>query len=116
MRSMLLAHAASLAALNENVTIYETDENYIVDVEVPYFTREDLSINRTKKGLHITGEAKLKVPETHKGAKTRKLSRHIYLRDSVASENISAKLSNGVLRVLISKQPAIVDEIEITVD
>ena len=118
MRSMLLAHAACMAAnaLNENINIYETDENYIIDIEVPHFNREDIKINRTHKGIHITGETTLDVPETYKGNKTRKIERHINLRRSIKSDTISAKLSNGVLRILISKQPVTIEEIEINVD
>ena len=118
MRSMLLAHAAHLAAntLNDSLYIYETAENHLIDLELPYFKQEDLQINRTTKGLRITGETQLDVPDSYKGNKTRKIDRHIYLRDSITSENISAKLTNGVLRVQISKQPVTVDSIEISVE
>ena len=119
MRSMLFAHAACVAAanaLNDNLNIYETDENYFIDIEVPHFNRDDLKINRTQKGIHITGETTLDVPESYKGNKTRKIDRHINLRRSVQSDTISAKLVNGVLRLQISKQPVTIEEIEINVD
>ena len=118
MRSMLFAHAANMAAnaLNENLNIYQTDETYIIDIEVPHFNREDIKINRTAKGLQIVGETKLDVPDSYKGNKTRKIDRHLILRDTVSSENISAKLNNGVLRITISKQPVTINTIEIAVD
>ena len=117
MRNTLLAQAFFASKKNSNPTnIYETDESYLIEIETPYFTEEDLVIKRIDDGIHVKGEKRVELPEPFQGngSLTKRLDRHIHLKENVTEENIEASLSEGILHIAIAKQPAKIIPIKIS--
>ena len=109
MRNTILAQAFFASKKNHNPTnIYETDEKYLIDIEAPYFTENDITIKRIADGIHVKGEKEIELPEPFKAgnSNTRKLNRHIHLRENFDNEDVKATLADGVLHIAIVKQPA----------
>ena len=108
MRNTLFAQAFFASKKKTNPTnIYETDKNYLIEIETPYFTEEDLSISRVSDGIHVKGEKKLTLPEpfTAERTITKRIDRYIQLKKNFTSEQIEASLKEGVLQISIAKQP-----------
>ena len=108
MRNTLLAQAFFASKKNQNPTnIYEMDKNYLIEIETPYFTEDDLTIRRVADGIHVKGEKTISLPEPFKSEKmiTKRLDRLIQLKKSFTTENIEASLTEGVLHISIAKQP-----------
>ena len=109
MRNRLIAQAFFASKKKNNPTnIYETDEKYLIDIEAPYFTQDDLTIKRIADGIHVQGEKKVTLPEPFEAKKTitKKLNRHIHLRDNFDIKDVDATLTDGILHIAIAKQPA----------
>jgi len=71
--------------------IEEKDGNYLLDIELPGYRKEDIKIDYTDGHLTITAET---------------VSRSFYIGEDFEHENITAKYENGELKVhLPSKKP-----------
>lgn len=87
--------------------IKETDNSYIMDIEVPGFDKKDVNISLKDGYLTITTEKK----ETEEDKKhnylrrerSASLSRSYYVGD-VNKESVKAKYENGILMIEIPKE------------
>lgn len=87
----------------------ETDEAYVVEVEVPGIKREDIDVQIAGRELVITGELKESEYEGVVRHRTRRSGRFEYralLSSEVKAENVSGSLDQGVLTVTVPKAKA----------
>ncbi|MDT8384159.1 MAG: Hsp20/alpha crystallin family protein [Gammaproteobacteria bacterium] len=98
--------------LSPNLDIKETDQDYIVSLEVPGVAKEDVDIRVSGNMLTIHGEKKQEnkedkanyhCVERHYGSFERRLA----LPEDANAENISARFKDGVLTIDIKRQAKI---------
>jgi HSP20 family protein len=88
------------------VDIEETDDAFIVELDLPGVRREDISIDLRDNELFVTGEIK---ERERKGALRRQSRRvgafehQIALPGEVDQESVKATLSDGVLMIELAK-------------
>jgi HSP20 family protein len=88
------------------VDIEEQDDAYVIEAELPGVKREDANIELVGNELTITGEIKERERKGVLRRRTRRVGRFEYrvmLPDQVDSEQVEAKLDNGVLNVRVPK-------------
>ena len=71
--------------------------NNIIEVEVPGFTEQDISINVDNNFLTVKGERK-------RGESVIKLNKTFNIDTRYRTDNIDAKLENGLLTLTLSKK------------
>lgn len=99
------------AAMRTDVT--ETDEAYLLDVELPGFAKEEISLSVEDDYLTVSAEHKQTDTDTdnenrvlRSERRTGKCSRSFEV-SAVETQNISAKYENGILHLTLpKKQPA----------
>jgi HSP20 family protein len=88
------------------VDIEETDDDYVVEAELPGVKRENVSIDLAGSELTITGEVKERERTGRLRQRTRRSGRFEYrvrLPEQVDDQSVDAKLVDGVLTVRIPK-------------
>jgi HSP20 family protein len=101
-----LVAAVEAAAWTPPVNIEETDDAYVVEAELPGVKREDVNIEMDRNELSITGEIKEQERQGILRKRTRRVGRFEYrvqLPNVVDSDNVDAKLEDGVLRIRLPK-------------
>ena len=88
--------------------IYEKDNKYHIEMDVPGFKKEDLRINLENNYLTIKAEKKNEVKDDSKKYIRRersysKFERSIYLGDA-DEENVNAEYKDGILTIIVPKQ------------
>jgi HSP20 family protein len=86
--------------------VRETDTEYVLDVELPGVTRDDITVDLTGNRLAITGELKEQEQEGRYHRRTRrtgKFSYRVLLPRGVDGDKVEAALENGVLTVRVPK-------------
>jgi HSP20 family protein len=86
--------------------VEETDDAYLIDMDLPDVRREDLDIEVTGRRLVVSGERKEKEREGLLRRRTRTVGRFRYevtLPDEVDPDGIDASLQDGVLHLRIPK-------------
>lgn len=89
------------------VDVCDNEKEYIVQAEIPGANKEDVEVEMEKGRLTIAiKKEENKDEETknyiHKERRTASMSRSIYLADAQDSE-ITAKLENGILEIIVPK-------------
>jgi HSP20 family protein len=95
-----------LATWAPPVDIEETDQEYIVEAEVPGVKKKDLNIDILGNELTISGEIKERKREGVVRRRTRKTGSFFYrvvLPEKVDADTMKADLHNGVLTVRLPK-------------
>lgn len=103
------------------VNIIERDEDYIVEMAVPGFKKENIHIELDGHKLSIKGEAKQseeteEVNYTHREFSYGEFTRSFTLPKDVDGQNIEADYKDGVLSVIVPKpetKKKIVKKIEV---
>ncbi len=90
------------------VDIYETDDSYILEADLPGMKKEDIHIDVRANVLTLSGERKQeqKVEEDNKIRIERnygKFVRSFTLPQNVDADHIKASYKDGVLRVILPK-------------
>ena len=88
------------------IDIEDTNDAYLVEVELPGVSPEDVSVDWSDRQLTISGEIKEKVRTGLLRKQTRRYGAFDYtvtLPGQVDGENIEATLTNGVLTVRVPK-------------
>jgi HSP20 family protein len=88
------------------VDIEETDDDYVVEAELPGVKRENVSIDLAGSELTITGEVKERERTGRLRQRTRRSGRFEYrvrLPEQVDDQSVDAKLADGVLAVRVPK-------------
>jgi HSP20 family protein len=89
--------------------IEETDDAYVVDIELPGVRKEDVSVEMSGRRLVVTGERKEKERKGILRRQTRTVGRFRYevvLPGDVNDAGIDASLDHGVLSIRIPKADA----------
>ena len=90
--------------------IRETDTSYELDIDLPGFKKDEVSIDLKDGYLTITASTDSKKEEKQDGKYIRKerysgtTSRSFYVGEDLTQEDIKAKFENGVLKVLVPKK------------
>lgn len=90
--------------------IKETENNYVLEVDLPGFDKKDINMELENGYLSISAKREHKVEENDKKdnfirreRSFGQFSRSFYVGD-IKEEDISAKLENGILTVLLPKE------------
>ena len=87
----------------------ETEDAYLVEVDLPGVKRDDLTIDLTGTELSVTGELKDKERQGWLRHRTRRVGRFGYrvtLPQDVDADKVEATLADGVLTVRVPKTEA----------
>ena len=89
--------------------VSETDDAYVVEVDLPAVNRDQMDIQLQDRELVITGE----IPESEQKDRRHRRSRRTgrfefrtYLPGDVKADAVTARLSDGVLTVTVPKSEA----------
>ena len=90
------------------VNVQENDKNYVMDMVVPGFAKEDLKVKVENDMLTVMGEKKMDKEEADKNYTRREyqfqsFTRSFHLPDLVKDDAIDAHYENGVLQLTIPK-------------
>lgn len=94
------------------VDIVEEKDCYVLRADVPGVKPEDIDVNMENGILTVSGERHQESTEEAQGMRrvervSGKFYRRFTLPDTADAEEISAKSANGILEVIIPKQPQI---------
>ncbi len=97
--------------------IYETNSVYLLEIELPGFSREDIQVELTKGYLTITA-APAKKPDdvekrqiVHQERYHGSYKRSFYVGDKLRQEDIKAAFADGILKLTVPKEvPKKLDE------
>jgi HSP20 family protein len=112
----LMESAGAVPAAVEGVAwapmadLFETEDAYVVEAELPGIKQEDIDVEISERELRITGELKEREREGILRRGTRRTGRFEYralLPTDVKPEQVSAALENGVLAVSVPKAQAL---------
>ena len=96
-----------LKGMGMNADVYQKDNKYHVDVDIPGFNKEDIHIECHKGTITIKAETKETHDENKKylrhERKYRKLERSFYFGD-IDEDNIKADFKNGTLHLIIPEK------------
>jgi HSP20 family protein len=85
--------------------VYQENDNYIVEVDLPGFTKEDISIAYNNDLLTIRAQHAEETSDDSKKYVYRSRSRSLFTRQirfsNINSDAIEAKYDNGVLKVTL---------------
>ena len=86
--------------------VSETDDAYVVEVDLPGANRDQIDIQVQDRELVITGEIPESEQEGRRHRRSRRTGRfefHTYLPGDVNADSVNAQLSDGVLTVAVPK-------------
>lgn len=87
--------------------IKETDKEYIFQIEVPGFTKENIKMNLEDGYLNIEAVKEKNTNEEGKYLRKERyygsVSRSFYVGEDVTEEDVHANMNNGVLTISINK-------------
>lgn len=92
-----------------NCDVYEKDDKFYIEIDMPGIKKEDITINLNKGNLNITVEKENTEEDSNRKYLCRerkiyrKYQRSFYLGD-VMEENIEASFNNGILNIVIPKK------------
>ena len=104
-------HQGEALRYSPNVNLRETDEAYVVDVEVPGFAKEELGLEVDGNRLTLTGERKAEEKDEDEGYLRREMCSANFRRElafdaELEAQGHDAKLTDGVLTVTLKKRAA----------
>lgn len=96
----------NLAPVVGKMDVIDDDDKYVIEIELPGFTKEDIKISLNDNKLTVTAE-KEEIKEerkyVHRERFFNKTSRIIWVNNDVTEKDILPKLENGVLTLEIKK-------------
>ena len=102
--------------------VQETDKEYVVEAEMPGVKKGELDVELKDNNLTIAVDKEEKYEEEdkeknyiHRERKTSSMRRSIYLPDA-KSEEVKAKLEDGVLKITIQKDSEAKDKYKIDIE
>ncbi|HKL85849.1 MAG TPA: Hsp20/alpha crystallin family protein [Treponemataceae bacterium] len=110
----LFAPVSTKASLSPRVDVRETIDSYIMDMDLPGLTEDDVEINLKDRVLSISSiqkaekEEEKKVEEVEYLVRERRSScftRRFTLPEDIDAENVDATFKNGVLTINIPRRP-----------
>ncbi len=106
------SNGTSVADWAPAVDIVEEKDRYVLRADVPGVKPEDIDVNMENGVLSVSGERHAETTAEAQGMRrvervSGKFYRRFNLPDTADAEDISAKSANGILEVVIPKQPEI---------
>lgn len=90
--------------------IQEQGDNYIIDMDLPGFKKEDIKISLENRYLIVNASKNESNEENnaeknyiHRERYTGQCSRSFYVGEGVKEEDIKAKYNNGILQLIVPK-------------
>mmetsp|Transcript_39488 Transcript_39488/g.112613 ORF Transcript_39488/g.112613 Transcript_39488/m.112613 type:complete len:327 (+) Transcript_39488:28-1008(+) len=104
-------YRTSMADFSPRVDVLQTDDEYIIDAELPGVAKEDAKVTVKEGVLKVEGHKTKAETRTGVSFMTQersygKFSRSWRLPDNVDMEGISASFRDGILRITLNKTPA----------
>lgn len=90
--------------------VTETEDAYLVEVDLPGVKRDDVTIDLIGNDLVVIGELKQKERQgllRHRTRRTGQFSYRVTLPDSVDADKVDASLDEGVLAIRVPKSEAV---------
>lgn len=90
--------------------VCETEDSFVVEVELPGVSKDQIDVKLTDRELTISGESKEEEREARLHRRMRRMGRFEYrtlLPGEVNPDQVDAKLRDGVLTVTIPKAQAV---------
>ena len=91
--------------------IREEDQGYIIDMNIPGFSKEELSMNLERGYLTVTANHQSNDEKKNESGKiisreryTGTMSRSFYVGDSITPDDIQANFIDGVLTIQLAKK------------
>lgn len=91
--------------------IKETNENYILEMDLPGYNKENIAIELNDGYLTVTAEISNDIDESdeeanyiHKERYSGKCSRSFYVGENIKEEDINASFKNGILNIIVPKE------------
>ena len=98
-----------LVAQFPRTNLYDTDDAYVVQAEVPGLGEKDIQLTVNQDVLTLSGERKTDVPEgyaVHRQERAPvRFSRSFTLPGTVDAEHVTAAVRDGILTVTLPKSP-----------
>ena len=90
--------------------VYETEDEFVIELEVPGYEEKELGIEVTDHTLTVTGEHVVPTERTEKTFRLKErmqteFERRFQLPQEVDSEHLKARFERGLLEVHAPKQP-----------
>ena len=106
------ADGGPVAAWTPSVDVHEEPERFTVHADLPGVDAKDIQVTADKGVLTIRGARRIEKRENQKGYERLERIEGDFLRrftlpESARAEDIKAKHANGVLEVVIPKQPPV---------
>lgn len=91
-----------------SIDISETEQEYVIDVEIPGMDKKDIDLNVENNTLTISGERKFEKKEDNKQyhrveSHYGSFSRSFTLPENVDTETVHASYKNGILTITVKK-------------
>lgn len=95
--------------------IKETDVQYLIDMSIPGFNKENVTINVEDGVLTVSGNIEENKEETNdkwhrKEFRSQSFSKRWYIPEDAEAEKISAKFENGILNITLDKKTPVLPE------
>lgn len=99
----------ALKAWTPAVDVYEDEDSYLIKVELPEVSRDDVKVNLNENTLSISGERRVENEEKRENYHRVERSygqfyRSFTLPPNVNAEGINAQFKDGVLRLTLPKK------------
>ncbi len=96
---------------NMKCDIYEKDDKYFIEMDIPGFDKKDININLDNGYLIVSASHEESIDDEGKNyirkeRSSYKNSREFYLGD-VDEQNIEAEFNNGILKIVVPKKEEI---------
>ncbi|MHA2089326.1 MAG: Hsp20/alpha crystallin family protein [Candidatus Kariarchaeaceae archaeon] len=105
-------HFGRTMAIMPATDIIENDDEYLIQVNLPGFSKDEVSIEANHEYIEITAEHKEETEDKkedndvkylHRERRTRKLARRISFAKPIDSTKAETNLDNGVLSIKLPK-------------
>jgi len=86
--------------------VYETDDAYVIEAELPGVKRDEIDVSLHDRELAITGEVKEREGRGVRRRKQRRVGQfeyRVYLPGDIDADRVEASLNEGVLTVTVPK-------------
>ena len=95
--------------LSPSVDVYEKNDEYVINAEIPGLSKEEIKIDVKDGSLTISGEKKYEDKNEDENyirveRRSGKFERTFNLPENVNAESVSASYKNGVLQVSLPKK------------
>ncbi len=105
----------SFFGLNQPTTmradIIEQDQNYLIDIELPGYAKEDINITMNNGYLNVNATRNQESSEKDKSGNIIRrersygsISRNFYVGETFSMEDVKAKYENGDLKITLPKK------------